>query len=37
MGFKNFPTPHFEEMDFKDTSVWNRVCAQLVQIGVLRY
>lgn len=35
MGFKNFPTPHFEEMDFKDTSVWNRVCAQLVQIGVL--
>ena len=22
-------------MDFKDTSVWNRVCAQLVQIGVL--
>ena len=35
LGFKNFPTPHFEEIDLKDNSVWNRVSAQLVQLGVL--
>lgn len=35
LGFKNFPTPHFEEIDLKDTSVWDRVSAQLVQLGVL--
>ncbi len=35
LGFKNFPTPHFEEIDLKDSSVWNRVSAQLVQLGVL--
>lgn len=35
LGFKNFPTPHFEAVDLKDTSVWNRVAAQLVQLGVL--
>ncbi len=35
MGFKNFPTPHFEEIDIKDSSVWQRVSAQLVQLGVL--
>ena len=35
MGFKNFPTPHFEEIDIRDASVWQRVSAQLVQLGVL--
>lgn len=35
LGFKNFPTPHFEEIDIKDTSVWQRVVAQLMQLGVL--
>jgi hypothetical protein len=35
LGFKNFPTPHFEEIDIRDSSVWNRVSAQLVQLGVL--
>jgi len=35
LGFKNFPTPHFEEIDIRDASVWNRVAAQLVQLGVL--
>ena len=35
LGFKNFPTPHFEEIDIRDPSVWQRVSAQLVQLGVL--
>jgi hypothetical protein len=35
LGFKNFPAPHFEEIDIRDSSVWNRVSAQLVQLGVL--
>lgn len=35
LGFKNFPTPHFQEIDIQDSSVWNRVSAQLVQLGVL--
>lgn len=35
LGFKNFPMPHFEEIDIKDESIWNRVVAQLMQLGVL--
>lgn len=35
LGFKNFPTPHFESIDIKDSSVWQRVVAQLMQLGVL--
>ncbi len=35
LGFKNFPTPHFQKIDIQDDSVWNRVSAQLVQLGVL--
>ena len=35
LGFKNFPTPHFQEIDIRDGSVWNRVAAQLAQLGVL--
>ena len=35
LGFKNFPTPHFEDIDIRDASVWNRVSAQLAQLGIL--
>jgi len=35
LGFKNFPTPHFEEIELKDKTTWNRVVAQLLQYGVL--
>jgi len=35
LGFKNFPIPHFEEIDIRESSVWNRVSAQLAQLGVL--
>jgi len=35
LGFKNFPMPHFEEIDIRDSSVWQRVVAQLMQLGVL--
>lgn len=35
LGFKNFPMPHFEEIDIRDDSVWQRVVAQLMQLGVL--
>ena len=35
VGFKNFPTPHFEEIELKDKTTWNRVVAQLLQYGVL--
>jgi len=35
LGFKNFPTPHFEEIDIREASIWNRVVAQLMQLGVL--
>ena len=35
LGFKNFPTPHFEEIDIKDNSVWMRVVTQLAQLGLL--
>ena len=35
LGFKNFPTAHFEEIELKDKTTWNRVVAQLLQYGVL--
>ena len=35
LGFKNFPMPNFEEIDIRDSSVWDRVVAQLAQLGVL--
>jgi len=35
LGFKNFPAPNFEEIDIRDASVWNRVSAQLAQLGIL--
>ena len=35
LGFKNYPTPYFDEIDLKDDALWNRVMAQLIQLGVL--
>jgi hypothetical protein len=35
LGFKNYPEPHFEEIELKDKTTWNRVVAQLLQYGVL--
>ena len=35
MGFKNYPTPHFEDLNLKDETVWGRLYAQLVQLGVI--
>jgi hypothetical protein len=35
LGFKNYPQPHFEEIELKDKTTWNRVVAQLLQYGVL--
>lgn len=35
LGFKNYPTPHFDEIDLKDDSLWNRIMANLMQLGVL--
>lgn len=35
MGFRSSPTPYFQDLDFKDGDLWNRVVTQLVQMGVL--
>jgi len=35
LGFKNYPTPRFDDIDLKDDVLWNRVVAQLMQLGVL--
>ncbi|MAH45189.1 hypothetical protein CMI37_05135 [Candidatus Pacearchaeota archaeon] len=35
LGFKNYPEPHFEEIELKDKTTWNRVVAQLLQYGIL--
>ncbi len=35
LGFKNYPQAHFEEIELKDKTTWNRVVAQLLQYGVL--
>jgi hypothetical protein len=35
LGFKNYPQPHFQEIELKDKTTWNRVVAQLLQYGVL--
>jgi hypothetical protein len=35
LGFKNYPKPHFEEIELKDKTTWNRVVAQLIQYGTL--
>jgi hypothetical protein len=35
MGFKNYPTAHFEDVDLKDTSVYSRIYSRLIELGVL--
>ena len=35
LGFKNYPEPHFQEIELKDKTTWNRVVAQLLQYGIL--
>jgi len=35
LGFKNYPKAHFQEIELKDKTTWNRVVAQLIQYGVL--
>ena len=35
MGFKNYPTPHFEDLDLRDNSVYARVYSRLIELGVL--
>ena len=35
LGFKNFPTPQFEDIDLKDDLQYARVYTRLVELGVL--
>jgi hypothetical protein len=35
VGFKNYPTPEFEDIDLKDDATMNKIYARLVEIGVL--
>lgn len=35
LGFKNYPTPYFEEMTLKDDSIKDRVYTRLLELGVL--
>jgi hypothetical protein len=35
MGFKSYPTPVYEDLDWKDSDLWNRVVVQLVGLGYL--
>ena len=35
MGFKNYPTAHFEDVDLKDNSVYSRIYSRLIELGVL--
>jgi hypothetical protein len=35
LGFKNFPTPHFQDMNLKDDTQFSRVYNRLVELGVL--
>lgn len=35
MGFKNYPTPYFEDIELKDEADFNRLIAQLYQYGLL--
>jgi len=35
IGFKNFPTPYFEEIELKDNSTLSKIFARMVEIGVL--
>jgi len=35
LGFKNFPTPYFEEMSLQDSVLKDRVYSRLLELGVL--
>jgi len=35
LGFKNFPTPHFEDIDLKDDVQYARIYNRLVELGIL--
>ena len=35
LGFKNYPTPHFEDIDLKDDIQYSRIYTRLVELGVL--
>ena len=35
LGFKNFPMPHFQDIDLKDDLQYSRVYTRLVELGVL--
>lgn len=35
LGFKNFPIPHFQDIDLKDDLQYSRVYTRLVELGVL--
>ena len=35
LGFKNYPTPHFEDIDIKDDVQYSRVYTRLVELGIL--
>ncbi len=35
LGFKNYPTPYFEDIDLKDSLSFARVYTRLVELGVL--
>ena len=35
MGFKNYPTPNFEDLDLRDNSIYARVYSRLIELGVL--
>lgn len=35
LGFKNFPTPKFEDIDLKDTAIYSKIYTRLVELGVL--
>ena len=35
LGFKNFPTPNFEDIDLKDDIQYSRVYSRLIELGIL--
>ena len=35
LGFKNYPTPHFEDIELKDQAIYSKIYTRLVELGVL--
>lgn len=35
LGFKNYPTPYFEESSIKDSSTYAKIYSRLVELGIL--